>query len=267
MSWLARSLANSLRLDDDDRYNENDVVSDPPTTSPRNYSQQQQQHQLQENELASEIEEEENNDETEGRGVKEDLDEIKQTLTRQFWGMASFLAPPPTTSESDPSSFVSNQSDHSLSDNEQQQQQQQLDDAVNSNQSSDMEQVALGADDPDPNLSAFGSDSEGNLEPECDLQNAVGITEEVLTFATNIAMHPETWLDFPIDEEDDTDGKSSSINLRKSISFTNHFFVGSDRRRIITYSVLNCLYLYINSVPVGELYRIVNAFITKIIMC
>lgn len=211
MSWLARSLANSLRLDDDndDIYNENDIVSDPPTTSPRNYPQQRQQ----ENELASEIEEEEeDNDETEGRGVKEDLDEIKQTLTRQFWGMASFLAPPPTTSESDPSPFVSNQSDHSVSDNQQQQsqqqqqQQQQLDDAVNSNQSSDMEQVALGADDPDPILSTFGSDSEGNLEPECDLQNAVGITEEVLTFATNIAMHPETWLDFPIDEEDDTDG-------------------------------------------------------------
>ncbi|CAN0873353.1 hypothetical protein LINGRAHAP2_LOCUS10352 [Linum grandiflorum] len=33
----------------------------------------------------------------------------------------------------------------------------------------------------------------------------VGITDEVLAFASNIAMHPETWLDFPIDEEEDSD--------------------------------------------------------------
>ncbi|KAI5083249.1 hypothetical protein GOP47_0002992 [Adiantum capillus-veneris] len=35
---------------------------------------------------------------------------------------------------------------------------------------------------------------------------AVGVTEEVLAFARNISMHPETWLDFPLftdDEEDD----------------------------------------------------------------
>ncbi|KAM1788116.1 hypothetical protein ACFX11_038443 [Malus domestica] len=32
---------------------------------------------------------------------------------------------------------------------------------------------------------------------------AVGITEEVLAFARNIAMHLETWLDFPLDEEED----------------------------------------------------------------
>ncbi|KAM1476674.1 hypothetical protein ACFXTO_038633 [Malus domestica] len=32
---------------------------------------------------------------------------------------------------------------------------------------------------------------------------AVEITEEVLAFARNIAMHLETWLDFPLDEEED----------------------------------------------------------------
>ncbi|KAK8696404.1 hypothetical protein V6N13_001540 [Hibiscus sabdariffa] len=32
-----------------------------------------------------------------------------------------------------------------------------------------------------------------------------GITEELLTFVSNIAHHPETWLDFPIDPDEDSD--------------------------------------------------------------
>lgn len=42
-------------------------------------------------------------------------------------------------------------------------------------------------------------------------QQAAGITEEVLTFAKNISMHPETWLDFPLfsDDEDDDDFEMS----------------------------------------------------------
>lgn len=35
----------------------------------------------------------------------------------------------------------------------------------------------------------------------------VGITEEVLTFARNISMHPETWLDFPLFSDNDEDGE------------------------------------------------------------
>lgn len=176
-SWFARSLANSLRIDDDDI--QNDVVTESPTTSPRNNN----------NNADESEEQEENNDETlQGRGVKEDLDEIKQTLTRQFWGMASFLAPPPSTIS-------------------QSQQQQQVDADVISNQNSEMEQGVFRGDDPQPN-------SEGEQEREFDIQCAVGITEEVLTFAMNIAMHPETWLDFPIDEEDDNDDFEMSEDQR-----------------------------------------------------
>jgi len=36
---------------------------------------------------------------------------------------------------------------------------------------------------------------------------AVALTDEVVAFADNIAMHPETWLDFPLAEEEDNDGK------------------------------------------------------------
>ena len=40
-------------------------------------------------------------------------------------------------------------------------------------------------------------------EAEDRIGDAVGVTEEVLAFAINIAHQPETWLDFPLEEEDD----------------------------------------------------------------
>ncbi|KAE9609347.1 putative BSD domain-containing protein [Lupinus albus] len=159
MSWLARSLANTLRLDEE-RYDENDIVSDSQTMSPRrNYIHLKHHNQL----LSPE-------EEGEGRGVKEDLHEIKQTLTRQLWGMASFLASPSTSNQSE-SDF-----DHSLS--------------------------SLPQGEPLYNVAV--SDQEPEIEEEEEVA-VVGITDEVLTFAMNIAMHPETWLDFPLEEEDDTD--------------------------------------------------------------
>ena len=41
---------------------------------------------------------------------------------------------------------------------------------------------------------------------EIDIGDAIGVTEEVVTFARNIAMHPETWLDFPLPHDEDSDG-------------------------------------------------------------
>ncbi|KAE9603633.1 putative BSD domain-containing protein [Lupinus albus] len=161
MSWLAHSLANSLRLD------ENDTVSDPQTT---NYSDQP------------------SSEEFEGHGVKEDLNEIKQTLTRQLWGMASFLVPPPPPPPPpgpSPGPSISNSNSiQSQSENE-----QVVVDAVVSNQIQ--------------NCYIDDQDQELEME-EWAIEHAVGITDEVLTFAINISMHPETWLDFPIQEEDDT---------------------------------------------------------------
>lgn len=191
MSWLARSLANSLRLDeddDDDDDEDNDVVpgdrsGDPaPSTpvKPQLLHQEQQQQEDLHNE--SELDEEEEEEASHGRGVKEDLSEFKQTLTRQFWGVASFLAPPP----SHPST-PSNQS------------------APNWDRSEIFNQF-----DQSPNMARNGEEEE---ELVYDMDGAVGITEEVLAFARNIAMHPETWLDFPGDEEEDFDGMFVSCML------------------------------------------------------
>ncbi|CAH8383880.1 unnamed protein product [Eruca vesicaria subsp. sativa] len=42
-------------------------------------------------------------------------------------------------------------------------------------------------------------------EEEEEEMDAAALTDEVLAFARNIAMHPETWLDFPLDPEEDLD--------------------------------------------------------------
>lgn len=237
MSWLARSLANSLRLDDDDDDDDADekcdVVSnlphDPPSTSPKNLEPHhlQQQQQPQHNELGSE-------NEAQARGVQEDLNVFKQTLTRQLWGMASFLAPPPTDSrpsspshrhtQSDPAAFSCNRlepSDQCVSENGEESEAQRIRRHFSNIEEESFRRVAPETSGTNPNFISFGSESVGNEESEMeeyDFERAVGITDEVLAFARNIAMHPETWLDFPIDEEEDTDGKRALLLL---ISFFN----------------------------------------------
>ncbi|KAK1555606.1 hypothetical protein Q3G72_028893 [Acer saccharum] len=191
MSWLARSIANSLRIDEDE---ENDVVPNPtqPDLSPTGY------HQIstkKEQQTQSELEEE---DETQSRGVKEDLTELKQTLTRQFWGVASFLAPPSDSNSNLDESRPSYQSEE--------------EDPVNS---------GIGVSEMDTNNLPFRSE-ENEEEEEVELA-AVGITDEVLAFATNIAHHPETWLDFPLDEEDDLDDFDMSDAQKDHAFAIQHF--------------------------------------------
>ncbi|XP_062212291.1 uncharacterized protein LOC133913224 [Phragmites australis] len=95
MSWLARSLATSLNIPDGSSADDDPdaavatpfpsssaLIPPPPPLPP---------HPL--HSAAAE-------------GVKEDLTELSKTLTRQFWGVANFLAPPPgeaSTSSSPPS--------------------------------------------------------------------------------------------------------------------------------------------------------------------
>ncbi|XP_028804610.1 uncharacterized protein LOC114759575 [Neltuma alba] len=229
MSWFAHSLANSLRIeldsdDDDDEadeYDDEEIDVEPgrshvsPTHSPGNHQRyhQRQPHQTQDDEFESD-------NDAQLRGVKEDLDELKQTLTRQFWGVASFLAPPPTNSHppskqtfSDPAALTGNQSEPSDQCASGSGGGIDVHDGVGiscigrgeieGRFRNEVPGVSFTASD----LSSHGPEYVENGEfemDEPDLKQAIGITEEVLTFARNIAMHPETWLDFPIDEEEDT---------------------------------------------------------------
>lgn len=242
MSWFARSLASSFRATDEEHDDEEDK-------------------------------EEEEDDEEEsrrhGRGMKEDLSELTKSFTKQIWGVASFLAPPPATStqDADPSlrdspASVSNPDPYSSSEGNSQQV-ESLNRIENSSSGSLTENaqgltgirsdlaeirgsVKTGLSKFSSNKAVHGisklastffpfkGESEGEefreaesgdfeeeeeesgafeeegesgaFEEEESFKSAVGITDEVLTFARNISMHPETWLDFPLfDDEDDTD--------------------------------------------------------------
>ncbi|XP_060199308.1 uncharacterized protein LOC132627753 [Lycium barbarum] len=174
MSWLARSISNTLRLDEEEeeefKHNSpNDVVARVDEEDTSIYEE-------------IDLEERSNNNDIDNDnrgGVKEDLSELKETLTRQIWGVASFLAPPP------PPPPPPRKSDLFGSDGDRIDQPELID---GSDYYQDME----------------GDDAIAGLEEEYQ-DDAVGVTEEVLAFATNIGHHPETWLDFPFADEDEFD--------------------------------------------------------------
>ncbi|ESQ35780.1 hypothetical protein EUTSA_v10007670mg [Eutrema salsugineum] len=163
-------------------------------------------------------------EEAQARGVKDDLTELGHTLTRQFRGVASFLAPLPDGSSSDLSNIRLNQSrfsdpglDQSLSSDPRLNQSRSSDrsescvgsgtpengDRIRSWNSETMASVEKGVEDVcnDPEEVEEGEEEETDNEEE----DAVALTDEVLAFARNIAMHPETWLDFPLDPDEDLD--------------------------------------------------------------
>ncbi|KAJ6321037.1 hypothetical protein OIU78_016269 [Salix suchowensis] len=208
MSWLARSIATSLRIDGEDDHPENDVASITPNNSSPVKGNEEEKRR--ENGINNEVQLKElelEDEEEERRGVKEDLTELKQTLTRQLWGVASFLAPPP---------------DHSVS---------------NLDQSQPSDRSASYCDEREPSDSGIGHDfaeiggrgenleeletgefgGEDGDDDDWELEGAVGITDEVLAFARNIARHPETWLDFPLDEEEDLDDFDLSDTQREHV--------------------------------------------------
>ena len=222
MSWLARSLANSLHLDGDDN-EENDVVMHKSQSSPPS------RHKIQNEETKAEQQSlsPEQVAELQSRGVKEDLTELKQSLTRQLWGVASFLAPPPPPPpllRRSSTQFNRLSNDRSFS---YLNQSEPLDQSISVDEEDPSDSVAVSGIRDDfaeiggrfskmaADYFPFGSGgneeeneigNENEEEDEDEGFNAVGITDEVLAFARNIAHHPETWLDFPLDLDEDLDG-------------------------------------------------------------
>ncbi|KAK4346683.1 hypothetical protein RND71_033022 [Anisodus tanguticus] len=197
MSWFARSIANTLKLDDDDG---DDVVSSP-------------NHDNSTEKLTTEKQQTDDDDDSSpvspSRGVKEDFSELTEALTRQFWGVASFLAPPPQSEplkdpnsgparysvdeESDPAGISGLRSDIT-----------EIGGRFKSGISKFSKNIPVSEiTKMASNLLQLGDEEEEKLDSG---RGAVGVTEEVVAFVRDIAMHPETWLDFPLlDEDDDGD--------------------------------------------------------------
>ncbi|WOK92246.1 hypothetical protein Cni_G00937 [Canna indica] len=192
MSWLARSLSSRLMPDRQDGETDarNKVAE---SASPHPYAGGGE-------------------DGDPRRGVKEDLSELSGVLARQFRGVASFLAPPPSASSSsardaDDLGEVSDSSSVSGFRTDLAEIGGRFRSGISklsgSKAVSEISKIAT-------TFLPFGPDEEeeereGHREWK-DGIDAVGVTEEVMAFVRNISMHPETWLDFPLlpdDEESD----------------------------------------------------------------
>jgi len=309
MSWLARSLATSLNIPDDSSADDDpdaDAAAYPtPSPSARIPPPPPPLPPHPPHSAAAD-------------GVKEDLTELSKTLTRQFWGVANFLAPPPGETSPSPSpspqsaggqpsdvgtppeiagirndfaeiggrfrSGISRISSHKAvtgfskmasnffapeddEDSEWEEERRRPiryevgEEAVRHDVEGDEwhqwdERVRLEVEDDrlghelkmervkheeDGELEAqrvrheeggaFGEqrgrhEEDGELEEqrarheEDEVEedwDVIGITEEVLAFATNIASHPETWLDFPLLPDDDESDGPFSCNFFTSL--------------------------------------------------
>ncbi|CAN4092179.1 unnamed protein product [Withania somnifera] len=206
MSWLARSIANTLRLDDDEdqqqqvqvfKHNlQNDAVThavDEDTSTYEEIDLEEPSNNDNDNNYHS-------NDDNQNRGVKEDLSELKETLTRQLWGVASFLAPPPQLTQGKTDLFGSDVDPIDRTE------------LIDGSEEEEAEYVRDGEveecgpiERPDLVDGSDEEEAENDQVEESEGDDAFGVTEEVLAFATNIAHHPETWLDFPFADEDEFD--------------------------------------------------------------
>ncbi|XP_051127105.1 uncharacterized protein LOC127248681 [Andrographis paniculata] len=193
MSWLARSIANSLKFDDDDDDGDGDSVD----------SERKPEYEHPESPESQETDD--SSPTTPSRGVKEDLSEFSKTLTRQFWGVASFLAPPPQPEQQEDSEEPESEGDpvlgmrgdlaeiggkfrNGIS---------RLSNNINVSEITKIASNLLQLESDDESEESGKRTSLDSVGKE-----AIGVTEEVLAFARDMSMHPKTWLDFPLPEID-----------------------------------------------------------------
>lgn len=201
MSWLARSLAASLNLPDSDQ--QPDPVIAAGTSSP---FVRDDRHEP----IASTA--------TPAHGVKEDLSELSQTLSRHFKGVASFLAPPPPAPSDQDLSVDLDAPDSPMSD-------------LSHRTVSGISKIAssflqLKSEDEEQDEEEQEEEEEEEEEEVEEVGvsgyagfDAIGITDEALAFARNISMHPETWLDFPLLPDEDEPDSLFSCQSVFSASF------------------------------------------------
>lgn len=189
MSWFARSIAatlSSAHSDDDESEPASGDNSPPRASDP----------------TSAETGESDEQPDTPSRGVKGDISELTESLTRRFWGVASFLAPPPTEGETE-------------------EEEEETAAAAEVPQSpridgirSDLAEIGGRVKTGISMLSNAGAVAEISRfassflpfgpgdQGEEEEGEAVGVTEEVVVFVGNISKHPKTWLDFPLFVDD-----------------------------------------------------------------
>ncbi|KAK8948879.1 hypothetical protein KSP39_PZI004943 [Platanthera zijinensis] len=177
------------------------------------------------------------------RRAQEDISTFTRALSSKFWGVSSFLSPPPfsqTTSSSSSPPRIYSSSSPSLRRQQQEPTISSDSELVVSYESSrtagfrsDFEEIGgtlkTGIARLSNNVTINGiskiaysflsvreeeeDEVEAREHEDEHVVDVVGVTDEVLAFARNIACHPETWLDFPMlsDDEDFFDDCDMSI--------------------------------------------------------
>ncbi|CAL4954388.1 unnamed protein product [Urochloa decumbens] len=187
MSWLARSIAatlSSAHSDDDESESASGDQSPPRAFDP----------------TSADAGESDEQPDTPSRGVKGDISELTETLTRRFWGVASFLAPPPVEGEAEEEEAAAAEEgpqspriDGIRSDLAEIGGRVRTGISMLSNAGAVAEISRIAS-----SFLPFGpGEEEGQVEGE-----AVGVTEEVVVFVSHISKHPKTWLDFPLFVDD-----------------------------------------------------------------
>ncbi|RCV16988.1 hypothetical protein SETIT_3G182700v2 [Setaria italica] len=146
---------------------------------------------------------------TPSRGVKDDISELTETLTRRLWGVASFLAPPPTPPEASTpragaAAPAEGGEDDEVGDGEEAAALSPRIAGIRSDLAEIGGRVRSGFSMLQNNLAVaeiskiassllpFGQGEANEGEP------VPGVTEEVVVFVRHISTRPETWLDFPL---------------------------------------------------------------------
>ncbi|TVU20634.1 hypothetical protein EJB05_36849 [Eragrostis curvula] len=200
MSWLARSIAATLSGEpDSDAYD-----SEPEPSSA------QREGSLTRRSNADPDAEEPEQPNTPSRGVKDDISELTETLTRRLWGVASFLAPPPEASTPHAAAAAEGE--------DEQQKEEGGDGNGDGEEAARSPRVAgirndlaeiggrvrsgismlqnnLAVAEISKIASSLLPFGEGDAEEG---EPVVGVTEEVVEFVRHISTRPETWLDFPL---------------------------------------------------------------------
>ncbi|KAL8211084.1 hypothetical protein R6Q57_005521 [Mikania cordata] len=191
MSWFARSICNIFKP-----YNNDDVEEEEEDN--KHYVVNKNTivftNKKQEQQVSSD-----NSRQYRGIGVKDDLSEITKTLSRQFRGVASLISCNERSDSSEPEAISGVRRDFA---------------EIGERFRSGILKVSN-----DINVSAITRlasdflqmDSEDDSEDSSDGDGAVGVSDEVVAFAGDIAMHPETWLDFPL-PENEVDGEDFDLS-------------------------------------------------------
>ncbi|KAF8715823.1 hypothetical protein HU200_026775 [Digitaria exilis] len=208
MSWLARSIAATLSSpggEPDADADADESESEPASAGSAAGPGEQESSPRGRSPNGGPGAEEPEQPGTPSRGVKDDISELTETLTRRLWGVASFLAPPPEASTPRAGAAAPAEGgEEEVGDEEEAAVLSPRIAGIRSDLAEIGGRVRSGFSMLQSNLAvAEISKIASSLLPfgqgDADDGEAVpGVTEEVVVFVRHISTRPETWLDFPL---------------------------------------------------------------------